>query len=67
MPKVEVLKEICKSCLYCVKVCPKEVLGVANEVNLRGYQYILPVNPDACTGCALCATMCPDAAIEVYK
>jgi 2-oxoglutarate ferredoxin oxidoreductase subunit delta len=67
MPKVEVLKEFCKSCLYCIKVCPNKVLDVANEVNLKGYQYVRPVAPDACTGCALCATMCPDSAIEVYK
>ena len=67
MPKVEVLKDFCKSCLYCINVCPKKVLDVGKEVNMKGYQYIIPVKPDECTGCALCATMCPDAAIEVYK
>ena len=67
MPKVEVLKELCKSCLYCMQVCPKKVLGLGKEVNTKGYQYMVPVKPDECTGCTLCATMCPDAAIEVYK
>jgi len=67
MPKVEVLSELCKSCQYCVKVCPKDVLDVGQEVNVKGYQYIVPVKPDECTGCTLCATMCPEAAIEVYK
>ena len=67
MPKVEVLKELCKGCRYCVSVCPKKALGLSKEVNTKGYQYITPVKPDECTGCALCATMCPDAAIEVYR
>lgn len=67
MPKVEILKEICKSCLFCVKVCPKNVLDTTKAVNTKGYQYVVPVNPDACIGCMMCAIMCPDAAIEVYK
>ncbi len=67
MAKVEILTEICKSCRFCISVCPKDVLNVTSEVNLKGYQYVVAVNPEACIGCALCATMCPDAAIEVYK
>jgi len=50
-----------------MQVCPKKVLGLGKEVNTKGYQYMVPVKPDECTGCTLCATMCPDAAIEVYK
>lgn len=67
MAKVEVLSEICKSCLYCIQVCPKKVLDTTKAVNSKGYQYVVPVNPEACIGCALCAAMCPDAAIEVYR
>jgi len=67
MPKVDILTELCKSCLYCISVCPKKILGLSKEVNTKGYQYVTAVKPGECTGCALCATMCPDAAIEVWK
>lgn len=65
--KVEIYTEACKSCQYCIKTCPKQVLGLTVAVNSKGYQYAQPVNPDACIGCAMCATVCPDAAITVYR
>ena len=67
MAKVEVISEICKSCGFCIKVCPKGVLEIGKNVNTKGYQYAEPVNAENCIGCGLCATMCPDAAIEVYR
>lgn len=65
--KVEIYTESCKSCLFCVRTCPKKVLGVTGAVNSKGYQYVQPVNPEACIGCAMCAAACPDAAITVYR
>lgn len=65
--RVEIYSEACKSCLYCVDVCPKKVLAVTDKVNSKGYQYSVPVNPEDCIGCAMCAIICPDAAISVYK
>lgn len=67
MARVTIKTESCKSCLYCVKVCPKNVLDAGNEVNAKGYPFVVAKNPDNCIGCAMCAQMCPDAAIEVYK
>jgi len=67
MGKVEIRAESCKSCGYCIKFCPKDVLAVGDKVNSKGYEYVVPVNMEACIGCCICARMCPDAAIEVYK
>ena len=65
--KVEIIKERCKSCGYCVRYCPKGVLAVCKEVNSKGYEYVYPANPDACIGCAICGKICPDGAIDVYR
>lgn len=65
--RVEIFTEACKSCLYCVNTCPKKVLGTTDATNSKGYQFVVPVNQDECIGCAMCAKICPDAAITVYK
>lgn len=67
MPQVTIRAESCKSCGYCVKFCPKGVLAVGQQVNSKGYPYVVTVHPEDCIGCAVCGRMCPDAAIEVYK
>lgn len=67
MAKVEIIKERCKSCGYCIKFCPKQVLAVGSKVNSKGYEYVEPVNLENCIGCAICARICPDGAIDVYK
>ncbi len=67
MGKVEVRSESCKSCRYCVKSCPKQVLAAGDKVNSKGYQYIVPVHPEKCIGCTMCAQICPESAIEVWR
>lgn len=67
MAKVVVNKENCKSCGYCVKFCPKDVLTIGQDVNMKGYQYAVAKKLDQCIGCKMCATICPDAAIEIYR
>lgn len=67
MASVEIRKESCKSCGYCVKYCPKGVPTIGKEVNRKGYQYVVAEKMEQCIGCKMCANICPDAAIEVYK
>lgn len=67
MEKIKVISERCKSCGYCVKFCPKQVLGIGEKVNSKGYEYVEAVKIENCISCCMCARICPDGAIEVYK
>ena len=67
MAQVTIRAESCKSCGYCVKFCPKQVLEIGTSVNSKGYPFVVAAHPENCIGCAICGRMCPDAAIEVYK
>ena len=53
MAMIKVIAERCKSCGYCVKFCPKQVLAVGKNVNSKGYEYIEPVNQEACIACCM--------------
>lgn len=64
---VVVNTECCKGCDLCVVACPSDVLALAKDVNVKGYNYSYMANPDDCIGCAACAYVCPDACITVYK
>ena len=67
MAEIKVVAERCKSCQYCVKFCPKQVLAIGEKVNSKGYEYVVPVDMEKCIACCMCARICPDGAIEVYK
>jgi 2-oxoglutarate ferredoxin oxidoreductase subunit delta len=67
MARVEIRTEFCKSCQFCIKFCPKGVLALGEQVNSKGYEYVVAVNMHDCIGCCICAKMCPDIAIEVYE
>lgn len=58
--------ERCKGCKICIDTCPNQVLALSDEVNRKGYHYLMKVNND-CIGCANCAVVCPDAVITVYR
>lgn len=58
--------ERCKGCEVCLTSCPTSVIGMAKEVNSKGYHFAIKVN-DTCTGCMNCALVCPDGVITVYR
>lgn len=60
--------EFCKACELCIQFCPHDTLGLdKNTINASGYHPISAVDPESCTGCGICALMCPDMVIEVVR
>jgi 2-oxoglutarate ferredoxin oxidoreductase subunit delta len=56
----------CKGGALCVAVCPKGMIALGNHFTVQGYYPAALLDPGGvCTGCLLCATICPDAAITV--
>jgi 2-oxoglutarate ferredoxin oxidoreductase subunit delta len=52
----------------CRGACPHNVIGLSETINSHGYRPVVLLDPeDRCTGCALCAFVCPDSGITVFK
>ena len=69
MSRIVLHEERCKGCLLCTVVCPKNILRQSAQMNALGYK-VAECDPDLaakCIGCAACAQMCPDLAIEVWR
>ncbi len=67
MSRVTINEEGCKACLLCIEFCPRHVLAVSEQMNSRGLHPAVVADAARCTGCRICALMCPDVCIEVYR
>ena len=67
MFNINISKELCKGCGLCVELCPKNVLGMTEELNSKGNTFATDKNPEECIGCKLCSLVCPDACVEIIK
>ena len=65
--EVKILRRYCKGCGLCVEVCTEGKLYIDARPDKRGVQPAAVSGDADCTGCLRCATICPDAAIEVYR
>jgi 2-oxoglutarate ferredoxin oxidoreductase subunit delta len=65
--KVQIYREKCKGCGYCVEFCPKKALKLSENFNSKGYHPPELVDPARCTGCNLCGSICPDFAIHAWR
>ena len=64
---VTINEDFCKNCGYCVKFCPKQILEIGSIRNRRGHFYPHLTDPQQCITCAICASMCPEGAIDVSE
>ncbi|MEI8332644.1 MAG: 4Fe-4S dicluster domain-containing protein [Chloroflexota bacterium] len=56
----------CKGCSLCVVACTKDSLELdPTRVNVLGYHPVRLVEGAACSSCAICARVCPDAVFTV--
>jgi 2-oxoglutarate ferredoxin oxidoreductase subunit delta len=63
-----VAEERCKGCELCVAACPRSCLALnRTRVNFLGYHPVRLTDVTACTSCALCARVCPDAVFTVWS
>ncbi|HUV51928.1 MAG TPA: ferredoxin family protein [Dehalococcoidia bacterium] len=64
---IEIDQEFCKGCQMCIEFCAKNSIALSHKLNANGYQVVSFDSNGECTGCAVCALVCPEAAIEVYR
>lgn len=64
---IQIDRERCKGCAFCIKFCPEKSIYLSEELNLKGYFVAAFDVGRECTGCGTCAIMCPEVAIEVEK
>ncbi len=56
--RIEVRKDRCKECGFCVMSCPKKCITYESKINKIGYH---PVKiGEGCIYCGSCYTICPD-------
>lgn len=68
MGKIIINENYCKGCLLCTTACAKKLLRAGEAFTKSGYAAVAYCGePGECTGCALCAWLCPDGAIEVWR
>jgi len=63
--EVRVLLRYCKGCALCVEVCEQRKIYINARPNKQGVRTAAVAADADCTGCMKCATICPDAAIEI--
>ena len=61
--EVQIVKDRCKGCEFCVEYCPREVLVMSSEFNKKGYHYPFAQTQGQCVDCGLCEMICPEFAI----
>ena len=64
---IVILDERCKGCDLCIPECPVDIIEPVERVNGKGYRLVGVSDMTRCIACNLCALICPDRAIEVFR
>ncbi len=66
---IRIIEERCKGCDLCIPACPVDIIVKAGpeSVNWMGWIPIAVDGMEYCLACNLCAMICPDQAIKVFK
>jgi 2-oxoglutarate ferredoxin oxidoreductase subunit delta len=67
MGRIVIEEARCKGCGLCTIACSQRLIRLSEEINSLGYTVAVFDPPEKCTGCALCAEICPDLAITVFR
>ncbi|WP_408956332.1 ferredoxin family protein [Natroniella sp. ANB-PHB2] len=67
MAQVKFDQDRCKGCELCINVCPKEIVVIDEQINIKGFYPATVKEEEKCIACGFCASICPDVVIEVYK
>jgi 2-oxoglutarate ferredoxin oxidoreductase subunit delta len=65
--KIHIVTDRCKGCGFCVEYCPKDVLEMSEDFNVKGYHPPLVAREEDCLYCQLCESICPEFALFVTQ
>lgn len=63
--QIDIDRERCKGCGFCIDFCPRGVLKLSSELSPKGYNFAVVDNESKCLACGFCELICPDFAIKV--
>jgi len=66
LPSIIVDADRCTGCGLCIPFCKPDVIRIGSMINGMG-DHQMEIFRTGCTGCEMCAVVCPDLAIEVFK
>ena len=59
---IQLNSKICKACWNCIENCTNNVLG---KIDFPGHRHTRIENPDKCTGCLNCVSVCKFGALSI--
>ena len=66
--EIAISEKLCSGCGLCAEFCSRGCIVLSAErLSSAGQQQAVFAHPEKCNACCVCAWLCPDFAIEVYR